>query len=1163
MATEIAAAYVSLVPSFRGGSRAISSALASPVAKAGPEAGRSLGRGILGGVAKAAAVGGGIVAALGLANLGKEAVKAAAGLQNTTATLTGLLGSAKAAQETMTALRDVARKSPISYQAYLEAAEAMAYMGYQGEEAAGILENVGAAVTAAGGDDEAIGNATAAMLKMVNSGKVYAAQLNQISQTGVPIFSALADHFDTSIAKVREMVTAGEVSIDDVMTAIKNASGPTFQAMIAASEGASQTLTNQWKIAKDNIVVALGEQLLPIIDSLTPAMRKFGEVAPGIIAGVAAKIIGGMVAAARAVFEFGSTAINAAKGLKPYWDALFGRGDEYSSSPIIRGLLRINDLLQSVRREINIMPRRVWFGEIRNDVLEGFERARDLVQTIRREVNTFPRTGAFAHLMDRVESIKTDTLSRFSSIWSTLRDTFVALAPSAMRIAQASSILIPAMAKASASLGVSAWSLFLAVADSLAKLLSAVLVPAVDLLSRALKGAADYLAENEGAARALVLVYTGWKLKGIVTAVIGLTTAIIGKTTALWASTTAFLANTKATVANALAKARSIAMTGAIVALYIRDAVAKGASTAATIASTVATKGLTIAQRALNLVMRANPIGIVITILAALVAAIILAWKRSETFRNVVTTVWNAIQAAAKFAWERIILPIFKAYVAYLKTLWNAAVTAKDFIVAAWNAIRSGLGAAWGWIRRNVIDRAIAGFQWVRDKVVAVKDGIVNAWGILRNALHSAWVWMRDNAIDPLRRRFQAIWDKAVEVKDGIVNAFKSVANSIAGVFDNVVSAIKGALNTVFGWINRNMIRHINKVTEPFGLEIPSLPKLHKGGHVPGRGEKPYMLLGGEAVLNPKAAKALGRENIDALNKGLGIGGWPDWASWDTIKQGLALGYDTARGATALENGLLSALKGIRSTVLKGIDAVIPGPEFVEKPVVGQTKKFLNSIVGWAEKGHDKISVPDDFGQSFGAPGPLMGGGWRRPLSGYRISRGSAGHGYAAIDLAAPTGTNVYSARDGRVSSVRRLATSYGHHVRVSHGGGFSTLYAHLSRIVASIGQRVRTITKIGEVGSTGNSTGPHLHFEVLRGGRRVEPTRYVRFDTGMGVLKPGHSLVYNGTGADEPLVDPRRYSLGGGNVVFNTYGTPKSLVNEVAFEMRKRALATQMVGVS
>src|SRR5690606_41323866 len=65
------------------------------------------------------------------------------------------------------------------------------------------------------------------------------------------------------------------------------------------------------------------------------------------------------------------------------------------------------------------------------------------------------------------------------------------------------------------------------------------------------------------------------------------------------------------------------------------------------------------------------------------------------------------------------------------------------------------------------------------------------------------------------------------------------------------ICAIKGALNTVFGWINRNMIRHINKVTEPFGLEIPSLPKLHKGGHVPGRGEKPYMLLGGEAVLNP------------------------------------------------------------------------------------------------------------------------------------------------------------------------------------------------------------------------------------------------------------------------------------------------------------------------
>src|SRR5690606_41977552 len=119
------------------------------------------------------------------------------------------------------------------------------------------------------------------------------------------------------------------------------------------------------------------------------------------------------------------------------------------------------------------------------------------------------------------------------------------------------------------------------------------------------------------------------------------------------------------------------------------------------------------------------------------------------------------------------------------------------------------------------------------------------------------------------------------------------------------------------------------------------------------------------------------------------------------------------------------------------------------------------AIVGWAGKGHDKSSGPDDFGQSVGAPGPLMGGGWRRPLSGYRISRGSAGHGYAAIDLAAPTGTNVYSARDERVSSVRRLATAYWHHVRVSHGGGCCTLYPHPVRLLASIVHWVRDRTEV------------------------------------------------------------------------------------------------------
>ncbi len=1141
MATEIASAYVSLVPSFRGGGRAISNSLAGPISKAGPVAGRSLGRSILGGVTKAAAAGGGIAAALGLARLGKDAIAAASGLQNTTATLTGLLGSAKAAQETMTALRDVSRKSPISYQAYLEAAEAMAYMGYQGEEAAGILENVGAAVTAAGGDDEAIGRATNAMLQMVNSGKVYAAQLNQISQTGVPIFSALADHFNTNIANVREMVTAGEVGINDVMAAIKNASGDTFQSMLAASEGASKTLSNQWRIAKDNIVVALADQLLPVINSLTPAMEKFGAVAPDIIASIATKIIGGLITAARAVVRFGSAAVDMAKSIKPYWDALFGRGDEYSSSPIIRGLLRVNELAQSVRRELNIMPRRVWFGEIRNSVLESLERTQGLVVDIRREVNTFPRTNEFARLMDRVEAIKTETLARFSSIWDSLKRTFMGLAPSVVRIGEAVGVLVPALAKASAEVGVSAWSIFLAVLDSLAKITAAVLVPAMDMLSRALRSAAEWLSQNEGAARALVLVYTGWKIKALVTAVFGLVSALAAKAGALWASTAAFVANTKASIANAAAKVRNIALTTAIVGLYVRDAAAKAASTAATVASTAATKALTVAQKALNLVLRANPIGIVITVLGLLAAAIVTAWKRSETFRNIVLAVWGAIQKAIQFAWNSIIKP--------------------------------------------VVDAFVRGLQWIGETTQRVVADLRRRWDSLRRILSAAWSAIKKTAIDPFVRGLQSIWDKAIAVKDGIVNAWKKVAGAIGKAFENVTDGIRSALDKVFGFIDRWLIRPINKVLDVFNVKpIPelsgsrgggkggrSLPKYHSGGHVPGRSEHPAMLLGGEAVLNRDAVSVLGKDTIDALNSGKfkhrpgendprAMGGWGDIAGavWNGLKA-LDPRYDAAE--KILKKGAEASIKGIVDPALKKIKANLSGSRVVTGPAYGTAKTIRDEVMEWAKATDKKAGVELGEGTLVGGT-PSFRGKFAFPLprGSYRVGGGIGSYpGHTGRDFPAPVGTPVFSPMDGRVQFVR-MAGSYGLHANV-YAGALRFIAAHLSSFVGR-DRLVKAGEMIGRVGSTGNSTGPHLHAEFRRNGVVVNPDQYIGMDTGIGVLKPGHNLVYNGTGANEPIVDPRRFDTAGRKIEVHTYGTPRQLVSDVVFAIDAHDRSRQKVMV-
>jgi murein DD-endopeptidase MepM/ murein hydrolase activator NlpD len=124
---------------------------------------------------------------------------------------------------------------------------------------------------------------------------------------------------------------------------------------------------------------------------------------------------------------------------------------------------------------------------------------------------------------------------------------------------------------------------------------------------------------------------------------------------------------------------------------------------------------------------------------------------------------------------------------------------------------------------------------------------------------------------------------------------------------------------------------------------------------------------------------------------------------------------------------------------------------------------------------------------------PVAGGitsryGMRRhPILGYTRM-------HAGLDFRASYGTPIYAVTDGVVSFAGRHG-GHGNYVRLNHEGGLGTGYAHMSRIAVGSGQRVRRGQVIGYVGSTGLSTGPHLHYEMYRGGRTVDPSS-VRFVT-------------------------------------------------------------------
>jgi murein DD-endopeptidase MepM/ murein hydrolase activator NlpD len=107
--------------------------------------------------------------------------------------------------------------------------------------------------------------------------------------------------------------------------------------------------------------------------------------------------------------------------------------------------------------------------------------------------------------------------------------------------------------------------------------------------------------------------------------------------------------------------------------------------------------------------------------------------------------------------------------------------------------------------------------------------------------------------------------------------------------------------------------------------------------------------------------------------------------------------------------------------------------------------------------------------------------GWRTdPIA-------KVGRFHSAIDLAAPLGTPVNATMDGKVSRVA-VNSVYGKYIILTHGGGYQSLYAHLSMVSVHQGASVSQGSKIGEVGSTGYSTGPHLHFAVFKNNKAINP---------------------------------------------------------------------------
>ncbi|HTN63210.1 MAG TPA: M23 family metallopeptidase [Devosia sp.] len=199
-----------------------------------------------------------------------------------------------------------------------------------------------------------------------------------------------------------------------------------------------------------------------------------------------------------------------------------------------------------------------------------------------------------------------------------------------------------------------------------------------------------------------------------------------------------------------------------------------------------------------------------------------------------------------------------------------------------------------------------------------------------------------------------------------------------------------------------------------------------------------------------------------------------------------------ADAATARTNGIVTELAGIGIKValpddLDGVGGPLlpPEPGEPDSPMVDDANAVMAALVRY-KAARDSIDTAPVHMPLTGQYRQSSGFGNRKdPFSGGRAF-------HAGLDFAAPRGSVVSAAADGTVTFVGTMS-GYGNVVEVTHASGLVTRYGHLSGFLSEVGQIVHTGTPIAKVGSTGRSTGPHLHFEVRRSNAAIDPTNFLK----------------------------------------------------------------------
>ena len=196
------------------------------------------------------------------------------------------------------------------------------------------------------------------------------------------------------------------------------------------------------------------------------------------------------------------------------------------------------------------------------------------------------------------------------------------------------------------------------------------------------------------------------------------------------------------------------------------------------------TSAFTAVQAALNVVMALNPIGLVVIALVALVAALVIAYKKSEKFRAVVDKVWGAVKGAAKKVWEWLTVTIPEKAKALFDGIKRWLGQIPEWIGEKWAAVKSRTREAWAWIRDKIVGAVVRAWTAVRDKFRQIVGKVTGLKDAVTGAVRGAGSWLRETGVNLI----EGLWD-------GIKGMGSWIAGKITGfISEHVPGPVKKVL---------------------------------------------------------------------------------------------------------------------------------------------------------------------------------------------------------------------------------------------------------------------------------------------------------------------------------------------------------------------------------